>query len=177
PITLRVVTHIVRDSAATKYSRFVHIVPKSGDTILDQSFIQCSPPFPNFGIGIIRELTTTRPYKAFHEVIVAPAAKVFVVLPLFEHPIIRIHLYPRIDHYYGFKTIGSQITYHLARIGKILLIPGKATVSVHIVDMQVQGITRDFAFPTFIGYITQFFLGIITPAALMVPQSTGLRQI
>src|SRR5690606_31170389 len=96
------------------------------------------------------------------------STKIAVVMSLFKYPIIFIHLDAWINHDDSFEPIGGKITYHLLRVRKIVFVPGKTTVAVHIVDIQIDGITRYFPLSKFCRHLSDFIFGIITPTALMI---------
>ncbi len=167
-VPLKLMTHIIRESSATEDCRFVHIIPKARHPIIDKSFVQGSPPGTDLGVGEVRKLTATRPYKSFHKIIIPPSAEIIVFLALLKYPILIVDLDSRINHHDSLEAISRQISDHLLRIRKVTLIPSETTVAVHIINIQIDGITRDFPFPKFRCYIPNFCFRIVAPTALMV---------
>src|SRR5690606_24924883 len=104
-VPFELMTDIVWESSSTEYSRFIHIIPKASYSIVYQAFIQGSPPSANFGVGEVRKLTATRPYKSFHKIIIPASAEVIILLTLLKYPILIVDLDSRIDHNYGLKAI------------------------------------------------------------------------
>ncbi|MCY1518040.1 hypothetical protein D9M68_527460 [compost metagenome] len=168
PVTFKIMAHIIRESTGPKNCRFIHIIPKSGHPEVQQLFIQASPPFAHFGVGEIRKLAAARPYMAFHKIIIAAAAKIIILFPLFEDPVVIIDLYPRIDHHHGLHPYSRQVADHFLRVRKILFIPCKAAIAIHVVDIEVNGIAWNLEIPEGLGNFPHFRFRIVTPPALMV---------
>src|SRR5690606_29158682 len=134
-MAFKLMPYIVRESSSSKYRWLIHVIPKSCNAIFYQTFVQSTPPRPDLRICKIWELTSSRPYKTFHKVIIPPTAEIIVLLALLENPIAIIHLDPGINHHHSFKAIGIQIRNHLLRIWEIALVPSKTTVAIHIIDI------------------------------------------
>src|SRR5690606_13265113 len=142
-----------------------------------QTLVQRSPPFSHFGVSKIRKLAPSGPNVTFHKIIVTTTAEVFVFLTFFKHPIIFVYFYTRINHHNSFKTVISQIENHLFRVRKILFVPGKTAVSVHIIYVQINGITGNLPLSELFRYMSYIRFRIIAPSALVVAYSPQWRKI
>src|SRR6478735_583049 len=129
--------YIIWEGARAKNSGLIHVVPDPGDTKFYEFFVKPSPPFPHLRIGKIRKLAASGPYMTFHIIIVTATAEIIVLFTFLKDPVIVVYLYARIYHDNRFKTNGRQVTDHLLRVRKVLFIPGKATVAIHIIDVEV----------------------------------------
>src|SRR5665213_682399 len=169
-VTVVLVPYIVGESACAKYSGLVHIVPYPCNAHLYQLVKQSAPPGAYFGIGKVGKLATARPYMALHKIIVAAAAEVAIVLAFFKHRIVIVNPYPGINDHNGFEAVGRQFFDHLFGVGKVLAIPGKAPVTVHIVNVEIDPVAGYFVLPEAFGDLFYFRFRIVAPAALVVPE-------
>src|SRR5690606_6612501 len=104
-MAFKLMHYFFRESSSSKYRWLIHVLQKSCNALLNQTFVQSTPPRPYLRICKIWELTSSRPYKAFHKVIIPPTAEIIVLLTLLENPIAIIHLDPWINHHHSFKAI------------------------------------------------------------------------
>ncbi|MCY1524869.1 hypothetical protein D9M68_598260 [compost metagenome] len=72
---------------------------------------------------------------SLHKIIVAAPTKEAVFFTLFKNPIIVIHFNSRINHDNCFHPYIRQISNHFLRVRKVLFIPGKAAIAIHIIDI------------------------------------------
>src|SRR5690606_37554093 len=144
---------------------------------LHKPFKKPAPPLPYFRIGEIRKLASARPYIAFHKVVVAAAAEEMVFFAFAEYPVVVVDLDARVDDHYRTETVVRQFLDHALGGGKMVLVPRKAAVSVHIVDVEVDGVAGDLACTEIAGQVLDLTLRVVAPAALVVPQGPHRRQV
>src|SRR5690606_29443629 len=109
-------------------------------------------------------------YIAFHEVIIAPATEIVILFPFFEYPVVLIDLDTGVDDDHCSETVVCEFLNHLRWIGEIMFIPRKTTVTIHVVDIEVNCIAGDFTFAEVPGKVAHLTFGIVAPPALVEPE-------
>jgi len=171
-------THVIRKSFSgyVHNRRFIHIVPNSFYAYFrNQFFEQACPPFANFRVGIIRKITFTRPDFAFHKRSIGSFTEIIVFQRFLIYPIVFVNFDTRIYDDNGFETVFSQFGYHAFRFRKIFFAPSEATETFHIIDIQINGVTRNAQFSEHSGDFFHLTFRIITPFALVITQSPHRR--
>jgi len=177
-ITIVIMANVIRKrfSGNIHDSRFVHIIPHPFHAdFRNQFFEQACPPFANFRVGIIGKITFARPDFAFHERTIGSFTEIIVFQRFLIYPIVFVDFDSGINNDYRFKTVFSQFGYHAFRLRKIFFAPCKAAETFHIIDIQINGITRNAQFSKLSGNFFHLALRIITPFALVVTQSPHRR--
>src|SRR2546425_8830852 len=66
------------------------------------------------------------------------------------------------------QTLLVQVVYHVSRIGKLRSVPGKAAISIHIVNVEPDSVAGVIVFAQAGGNSEYLFCRRITPAGLVV---------
>ena len=88
----------------------------------------------------------------------------------------RINLDAWVDHGEDLEPLFVQPGDHQARLGKALSIPGKAAIVVHIMDIQVDHVTRELAAAKLLCHFQHALLRIVAPARLVEAKRPQRRK-
>jgi hypothetical protein len=147
-----------------KERRLVHVVPNARQAQLLKCGLLLRPPVPHRGIEKIGKEGLARPDLA-NEIAASIARfhKGSASTATLEHSKLRVSLYPGIHDGNGFETVPRQSRKHLTQTRKA---PAKSkdAVAIHVMNVQVQGITGDFPTAEFTGDLLQLLAVGITIA-------------
>ncbi len=88
------------------HGRLVHVVPDRVDPgILNQVLVELRPPLAHLRVGKIGKTAGSGPNLALHYRPVGPLAEIVVFECLLVHPVVAVHLDPRVDHDHGLETV------------------------------------------------------------------------
>src|SRR5690606_8210635 len=90
--------------------------------------------------------------------------------------VIRINFYAGVKNGNHFETLTMQRPDHLFRLWKTLSIPRKNAISIHVVDVQINDITRNTPAAKLMGKLEHLILWIVAPPALLIPQKPQRRH-
>ena len=159
-----------------KIGRLVHVIPDSGDTQLKQGRLFLPPNFSDRFREEVRETGFSRPDLA--NKVGGSIGSLYKAIgfdqPL-EHRKIRVFFDPWIDDGHHLEALCGQTPNHLGRSGKIRS-QGKHPVPIHVVDIQIKGITRKTAATKFPGHLLELLAGGVGIAALVISETPTGRQ-
>ena len=124
----------------------VHVVPDAGDALFEQCSVQVPPPGAHLALRVIGKDTGSRPDIADEEFPVLVTTEVIVLQALLIHRILFINFCTRINDRNQVHTLRTQVVDHTFWIRKCGGIPGKVAISVHVVDIEPDGIAGMIAF-------------------------------
>jgi hypothetical protein len=82
--------------------------------------------------------------------------------------VVLVYLYARINDGDDVKAPFSKLGHELLWMGEAFFIPGEDAVAVHVVDVEVEGVTRDVALAEVSGDLAQLVGRLVAVAALLV---------
>src|SRR5207248_7787617 len=126
--------------------RLVHVVPDAGDALFEQRSLQVPPPGAHLVLGVIGKDACSRPDIANEESPVLVTTEVIVLQALLIHRIVFVNFRARINDRDQLHTLRTQVVDETRWIGKCSGIPGKVTISVHVVDIEPDRIAGMIAF-------------------------------
>src|SRR6185436_9196188 len=177
-LPLIIMPDVLRKCAYFENGRLIHIVPDSFYSLFFyQLFKQFGPPFSHLRVCKVREIAITRPHLAFHQVTIRPLAKKSFFQCLFIHEIFGINFNSGINNHNDLKSEFPQLTYHMCRIGKTFMIPGKAAKAIHIIYIEMNNIARNIFFAEIVGKLPYFSFRVIAPFALVITQRPQWRKL
>src|SRR6266446_7152651 len=116
-----------------------------------------TPPGTHLTPGVIGENALSRPYATYKEFSVFVTAEVTMLHALFIDDVVFINLRAGIDNGYQAKPLLVKIFYHVGRIRKLLCVPGKVTIAIHIIDVEPNRIAGMIAFAEASGNLAYLF--------------------
>ena len=131
--------------------RFIHVVPDARDSNLVQRGLFLGPPGTDAGIREIRENRFSGPDLA-NEIgfVVGVAHKRCDLLSAFKNAELAIRFHARINDRHHLETLPGEAANHRRRLRKRLA-KGEHAIAIHVVDIEVKGITRNLALAEFPG--------------------------
>src|SRR6266849_7552041 len=116
-----------------------------------------TPPGTHLTPGVIGENALTRPYATSKEFSVIVTAEVVMLHTLFIDDVVFINLRAGIDNGYQAKPLHVKIVYHVGKGRKLLCVPGKVAIAIHIIDVEPNSIARMIAFAELSGNLASLF--------------------
>ena len=151
-----------------KACRLVHIIPYTVNSHIKQITLFTGPPVTHLRIAKIRINRIPRPNGVHIHVSFRCLCKISIFYSFPVNIVVFIYFYPGINNTDCFKTSLFDFIYQFARLTIVFIIPCKNTVSVHIINIKMDGIARDFIFPVFFCNITYDCRRIIAPSGLLI---------
>ncbi|MMZ61091.1 hypothetical protein D1872_232210 [compost metagenome] len=126
-----------------KYTRFIHIIPYSTDSVIYIKLMKCSPPFTSTFIRKIREYAWTRPdvTHILFSIGCSTKASHFKSLLIYLIPILNFYSWINNRHYTESQLL--QFTHHTRRIRKAILIKSEHLIIIHIMNIEINDIARN----------------------------------
>src|SRR3989440_4346200 len=156
--------------------RFVHIVPDAIDTLVEQSLVQVAPPCSHAALREIGEDTCPWPDIACEEFSILVVTEVILFHTLLVHKIVFIDLYPRINDRDQAQPLCVEIYCHFLWMRKSLSVPGKITITIHVVYVEPDSIAGMLALAHLCRHVSYLLLRHITPATEVVSNSPARRK-
>ena len=128
--------------------RFIHIVPEAGDAHGDKVFVEAAPPFPRASQSEIREHAVAGPHLAnknraigiLDEHVVLDAGVVRRVA------VARVFFDVQVGDENRVEALCAKISNHLLESREILAVNGKGSITLLIVDVEIDNIGGDSFF-------------------------------
>src|SRR5258708_39196681 len=172
--------HVERHGFAggQKDRRLVHIVPETGDAHVREILVQPAPPIARAGQREVAKDAVAGPHRAdksrtvgaFHEYIVFHAQVVWRVA------VARIFFDVQVGNQHGVESLGTQVGNHFFKIWELTAVDGEWLVFVLIVDVQINGVDRNFFVAEGLGNFVYACFRLVAVARLLETQSPQWRQ-
>jgi len=129
----------------------VHVVPDPSHPLVDQCLLLLPPPRPGLCVEEVREPRLSRPdlaevvglpIRSLHESVHFPAT--------LKDTKLRVILHPRVDDRDHLESLAAELAYQCSGAGERLA-EREDPVAIHVVDVEVQDVARELAFPEFLG--------------------------
>ena len=167
--------HPVRRDGARR--RFVHVVPDPGDARGDVRRVELAPPVARLLRREVRERGVPRPHVADEHVAAVGAAQ---QVPLHRVGVDRpvgVGLQPRVDDRDQPRAALGEVGGQRTRVGELRGVPGEDPEATHVVDVEPVHVARHVGLAHPVGELDHLRLGVVVPAALVVPQRPQRRQL
>ena len=174
--TLLIMKYNILRQLATETCRLIHIIPYTVHTDVDQKLMVFSPPVAYFAASKIRIICISRPNLIDIGSSLCIGRKISVFFAFFTHKIVRIDFGSRINDRNRFKALFFYFRNQIPRFSVLCIIPCKHTIPIHIINVKMNGITRNIQITEMFCHITDIFCALIAPAALLVSKRPSLRQ-
>ena len=160
-----------------KDCRFIHIVPESLDSLVDQETVLISEPFPGFRIQHIRKMGISRPYSCNKITSVFSFTEVVIFYTFLVNLVAFFHLDTGINDRDQAKLLVFHFLYKFREIRKVFFIDCEVFKVLHIINIHVDHVNRDMILAISFCHCTEVFFCCITPAALSKTESELRRNV
>ena len=158
-------------------SRFVHIIPESVNSLIQQEFIFQAEPAAGLGIQHIRKVDPPRPHGCHKVISFLVFTEISFFHPFFVDRITFLNFYACVNNRYQVDMLFLHFFDKSWEIRKGFLIQSKVFKTFHIVDIQINAVQRDVQFPVSLFNFPDVLFRLITPAALAESKSPFGRNI
>ncbi len=156
--------------------RLVHVMPEPGKALRQTLRVQPAPPLAHPRIGEVRIHRLARPHHPAHRMARGVPYEGIGRRPAFVHRIPRLRLDRRIDDRHQAHPVRAQLPRQPRQIREPLPVDGEDPVAVEMVDVQVDGRQREFAFPVAGHHPAHLLLAAEAPPGVLIPQRPPGRQ-
>src|SRR6266496_1452340 len=174
----------------------VHVVPDTGNAVIQVGAVQVAPPAACLGNGEIDKDTLTRPYLWNEQLSILASLEIALLLTLFKD-VIGLILWRQlgwcrirggllrsrglkfdswVDNRHQLDSLLAQVFHKLSRVGKSLLVPGEHAIAFHVVDVQMDHIEWQISLTILARNSFHHLVRIVTPTALLVSEGPERRQ-
>ena len=154
-----------------KVGRLVHVIPDACDALFEQRPLLLSPPSPDLGIEKVRKPDDAWPDLAL--IICFSVGLSYKGLSLhsaLEDWKVGIVFHRRIRDGHGADALTAELPGHRGQLRESWP-HGEHAVGVHVVDVEVEGITRQVPAPELPSHGLDSRLGLVAVAGLVIAQS------
>ena len=171
------IEHFLQAVFRVKDSWFVHIIPESIDSLIQEKFIFQSKPAAGLRVQHVREMYPSRPYSGHKIFSIFFFTEVALFYTFFVDRIPLFNFYSRVDDRYQVNMLFLHFFYKFRKSGESFIVQGKVFKTFHIVDIQINAVQRNIQFPVSLFNFPDVLFRLISPAALTESKSPLGRNI
>ena len=157
--------------------RFIHIIPESFNSLIQQYLIFISKPLSGIFVQHIRKMNFSGPHTCNKFFSVFLFAEITFLYALFVHLISFFYLYTGVNDRYQMNMLFFHLLYKFREIRKTFLVDSKIFKAFHIINIHINTFQWNMIFSVLFHYLADIFFIHIAPAALLIAKRPFWRDI
>ena len=173
----RLIKCFVKSFYRIENCRLVHIVPEAVNSHICENFIFWAEPLSYIRTEKIGKANDTGPYTAFKIRAILVFAEVSVLSALFIDIVAVLFFYACVNNRNEVDSFFPFLWNIVLEIRKFFIINSKVLVTLHIVDVEIYAVKRNFCLVVTVNNSVNSFGIVIAPTALLIAECPKRRNI